>query len=210
MNKITFLSAIGALSVILSSFGAAPAVATPSLCDSIAGNLVQNCGFELPSAPGLITDWTLVGNPALTAVKMGGTAHTGTSGLNEGQNGSEGTLTQTLLATTAGTTYEITVWFQSIQNRAGQPSDFNVTFGGHEGIDLINPGVVAYTVPYTAFSFDAVAAGAGTPLVLGFRNDSSFDQIDDISVVPAPEPSTLLLLGAGLLGFGLVRRRKAA
>ena len=56
MFKITIFAAFAAvagMSSILSGFGSA-AMATPSLCDSIAGNLVANCGFET----GDFTGWT--------------------------------------------------------------------------------------------------------------------------------------------------------
>jgi hypothetical protein len=43
---------------------------------------------------------------------------------------------------------------------------------------------------------------------LGGNNVPSFDQLDDVSVVAAPEPTTLALLGSGLLGLAMIRRRR--
>jgi hypothetical protein len=52
------------LSGILSGFGSAPAMAIPSQCDAIAGNLVTNRGFET----GDFSGWTLTGNGGFTGV----------------------------------------------------------------------------------------------------------------------------------------------
>ena len=59
---------------------------------------------------------------------------------------------------------------------------------------------------------DTVYVAVGPNLDHGSDGFGAFDftiQVD-ADLVPAPEPSTALLLGAGLLGLSIVRRRKAA
>jgi hypothetical protein len=58
-------------------------------------------------------------------------------------------------------------------------------------------------------TLDFFATGTSTAITL--TGDSGFKYIglDNVSVDAIPEPTTLLLLGTGLLGLGLMRRRKA-
>ncbi len=49
-------------------------------------------------------------------------------------------------------------------------------------------------------------------IVIGGEASAEFltIQINELSVVPIPEPTTALLLGSALLGLGMTRRRRAA
>lgn len=179
--------------------GPGPQSDPPSLCNSISGNLVANCGFET----GNFSSWTRSGNLGFTGVS-GGYAHTGNYGAQLGPIGSDGFLSQNI-NTIAGHSYVLQWWLFS---DGGFPNNFDVSLNGVEVFFL--PYVAAQ--PYTEYTLDFIATGA-TALQFSFRNDPGYLGLDDISVVPntattIPEPGSLLLFGSGLLAGAASLRRK--
>ena len=97
---------------------------------------------------------------------------------------------------------------------AGDPSDLtdfivlatSEVFTVTEGV--FNPAQFAYA----ASSPDPTHSQLGINL-FGYKGDPEITQVLfdnvrlDASATPVPDPSTLLLLGSGLIGFGLMARR---
>jgi hypothetical protein len=166
-----------------------------ALSNTAHANLVTNPGFET----GDLTGWTQFGNVGFTGVD--GSPHSGSFSAFLGPVGSLGFLSQTL-ATTPGVTYDLRFFLQS---DGGTPNEFQVSWNGSGLSDQLNLPVSGYTER----DFPSLlATSSTTPLVFGFRNDPGFLHLDDVTLDPVPEPTTLIFFGTTAAGLGLARWRQ--
>ena len=86
------------------------------------------------------------------------------------------------------------------------PNDFSATWNGVSVFHQVD----IQKQPYTYYSYQVVGTGSDT-VAFAFRDYYSYLKLDDVSVVPTPEPSTLVLLTCGaislLLPYAWQRRR---
>ena len=180
---------------------AAPAMAAPSACDAVSGNLITNCGFET----GDLTGWTVTGNTGYTGVTTGTdfaySPHSGSFYAFQGAVGSENFLGQTF-ADSAGATYAISLWMNS---DGTTPNEYDVEWNGTTLLDQTN---IPNTDGWTELTFLATGTGSDT-LSISSRDDPAYLATDDVVVVAAvPEPAALALMSVGLAFAGFAARRR--
>lgn len=186
-------------SVIIAAFAAIVAIAPAQ-----AQNLVTNGSFET----GDFTGWTQVDD----------TSFTGVDGVVEGVGPPEGEFQAFFgpldpggggilqdLKTVAGGRYEVTF---SLAHLGGTPNAFRLFWdGGFVSIDFDLP-----PFEYTNFTRTLTASGTTTTLGFNFYSEPSFYLLDAVSaesIVPEPATWGLMIVGFGLTG-AVMRRRKVA
>lgn len=206
------------------------AILVLALCgatQATATSLIFNGSFELPNELG---GWALLANgslPGWTTTDPGGlieiddpavfgggsVAYSGTQSLEVNANIPED-VQQTVTGLAVGQTYVLS-WAYGDRPGSG-PQQMQVYFGGTlvttdsdtsstDGnpsvVWLTNSFVVTATSTSELLSFDGVAfAGEGAP--------SYGNEVDAVSLVATPEPSTLLLFASGLFLLGCAWRRQ--
>lgn len=165
--------------------------------------LVTNGNFET----GNFTGWTKSGNNSLSDIISNNVTSNTTYVWRSGATGSPAVISQTL-QTQAGMLYTLSF---DVFNTATTGTFFSADFGGNVVANWSNQ-----QYNWTHFTFtDLVGTGTSTLLSFSARNDPSFIRLDNVSVVASaatsvPEPTSLLLLGAGVLMLGAARRRSKA
>ena len=180
-----------------------------------ADNIVVNGGFET----GNFNGWTnnssyniVFGGPHHVGGYAGGVGpHSGDYYAALGTVGSLVTLSQTL-NTVAGQTYTLSYF---MANDGNTPNEFKVQWNGSTLFDQTNIA----NQGYTGYSFQVTATGATSTLAFLERNDPGYLSLDDVAVLGqasvqasgqgagnAPEPSSVVLLGLGMIGVACYKR----
>jgi hypothetical protein len=196
---VVVVTLIGLFGLILPS----AALATPTICDAVAGNLVSNCGFET----GDLTNWTpnaaFLSFPGFNHITTN--ANSGSDALSIGNFDNEplASLSQTI-ADVSGQTY--TASFYAYDGGFGGDANafFEAAINGTQEVLLIDT-----VAAYTPFSFTFVGTGSDT-LTFSAQTNPSEWFLDDVTVLgpsATPEPSSFLLFGTGLLSLVRFRRK---
>ncbi|MEH2258346.1 DUF642 domain-containing protein [Nostoc sp.] len=181
-----------------------------------AAELVKNGSFELdplldPNNSNAtnpnITDWTKAGNPMdISGIRISNFPqhNSGNQGLSLSGFIDLSYISQTL-STQPGQQYELSYYLASIDEAPDLDNQFQTFVGGNK---LFDQKDISFQ-PYTQYKFNFTADALSTELKFGDWDKYGFLYLDNVSVKPVPEPSTIggIVVTAGLLGIWLKKKK---
>jgi uncharacterized repeat protein (TIGR03803 family) len=166
--------------------GSGPAIAV------VYPSSILNGGFET----GTFTNWTAGGNFGQSSPSASANyVHSGKYGAALSAYGSLGYLSQTL-STLPGAVYSISFWLHNPASKNN--NEFQVSWNGTVLLDMTNLPVTGWT----NIQLTVTAAPGDAVLKFGYRNDTAYFGLDDISVSSAAQPPGIA--GISLSGANLV------
>ena len=203
------------LSLLILAWQPAGSARATSLCDSVTGNLISNCGFETQPVgggnvpPGWTTaQWT--GEEQITTNPV----HSGTYALRIANDENQGgplfngaaILSQTF-ADISGQSYDFNFYLVNGATAGGTGIQFQAFWDSTSGTPLLDITNSSTPTAWTEYSFNVTGTGSDTITFTSYNNPNWF-YLDDVEVVSAgkmasaaPEPTSEMLVGFGFLGL---------